>query len=225
MHLPLTRSNEDLRSDEAYLNSAVQQVDSLIKYCPLSSESRVLDFGCGQGRFAIGLGLRVSSLGSYCGIDTNPESVTWCKRWLEPAHENFSFVHLPAHNARYNPTENSRQALPTDDNSVDVVFMNSVFSHMLTDDITYYLGQFHRILNSNGVLYTTAFIEDGVPDVEENPEGYLGKKSTGALHRVRYEKAFFFKLLKEAGFEIVDFVHHKFKRTKQSLIVARKCNA
>ena len=58
LYLPLERSNEQLSGDEEYINSATEQVDDLSIYCDLTAETRVLDFGCGQGRFANGLLVR-----------------------------------------------------------------------------------------------------------------------------------------------------------------------
>jgi len=104
-------------------------------------------------------------------------------------------MHLPAENARYNPTEKGLKALPYKKNEFNLIFLNSVFSHMLTTDIKFYLSEFYKVLNMNGKVYLTAFIEENVPNVEENPKDYLNK-SVGALHRVRYEKEFFYSLVK-----------------------------
>lgn len=222
LFLPLVRSNEGLSDDQEYIKSAVGQVEALLQYCELTSDTHILDFGCGQGRFANGLLVRAPNIGSYCGIDTDSESINWCKRWLQQYNPNFTFIHVPAHNARYNPSAKARPVLPIKANFSDVVFLNSVFSHMLTADVRFYLGQLHEALCKGGVIYITAFVERGVLSVEENPEGYLGKRSEGALHRVRYEQSFFLGLIEEAGFRIVDFQHQKIDRTKQSIVVARK---
>ena len=66
---------------------------------------------------------------------------------------------------------------------------------MLVDDIKFYLDELYKVLLNDALLYLTAFIDDDVKDVEENPKNYLGKKNHGALHRVRYEKHFF-KIIK-----------------------------
>lgn len=56
-------------------------------------------------------------------------------------------------------------------------------------------------------MYVTAFIEEDVPQIEENPEGYLDRHSVGPLHRVRYERAFFIDLFEKVRFNIFDFQH------------------
>lgn len=222
IYLPRFRSNENLSDDDAYINSALQQIESLQKYCVLTHKTRILDFGCGQGRLANGLLFTNPDIGYYCGIDTDINAIKWCKRWIMKYHNNFSFIHVNAHNARYNPTAEFRPALPISANSFDIAFLNSVFSHMLVDDIQYYLQQLRQSLNNQGIIYLTAFIEENVPEVEENPINYLNKASIGALHRVRYEKSFFFEMVENIGFEIKDFLHQEINRTKQSVIVAFK---
>ena len=69
---------------------------------------------------------------------------------------------------------------------------------MLSDDVEFYLEQLHKALGKKGVIYVTAFIEEDVPQIEENPEGYLDRHSVGPLHRVRYERAFFFDLFEKS---------------------------
>lgn len=76
---------------------------------------------------------------------------------------------------------------------------------MLTDGVRAYLKEFHRILRPEGRIHLTAFVEEGVPDVEENPEGYLGREWEGDLYCVRYERKFFESLLDEAGFKLDRF--------------------
>ena len=41
---------------------------------------------------------------------------------------------------------------------------------MLSDDVEFYLEQLHKALGKKGVMYVTAFIEEDVPQIEENPE-------------------------------------------------------
>jgi SAM-dependent methyltransferase len=222
IYLPTTRSNELLSSDEDYINSTFEQIDTIRKYTEIDQRSRILDFGCGQGRFALGLILAVKNLGQYIGIDTDYYSIQWCQRWIHRFHPEYSFIHVPAYNARYNPKSTGRQKLPLDPTSLDIVFLNSVFSHMLKDDVEFYLQEFGELLRPGGILYTTAFLESGVPDVEENPQGYLGKESTLPLHRVRYEKEYFLHLVKMAGIETISFEHRGIQRTGQSVIIGKK---
>ena len=222
VYLPLHRANEHLNDDVEYINSAIQQIGVLEQYSPLSKNTRVLDFGCGQGRFANGLLLYYPELAKYSGIDTDLDAIKWCKRWIQKHHPHFTFLHVDAHNARYNPTAILRPELPLSPGKYNIAFLNSVFSHMVSDDVNFYLGQINQTLDINGVIYLTAFIEKNVPAVEENPPGYLNRLSTLPLHRVRYEEEFFFNMVTESDFKILHFDHQGIQRTKQSVLIAEK---
>lgn len=222
IHLPITRSNEQLSDDQAFLDSAYEQIAVLRQHIALSGDTHLLDFGCGQGRLALGLIQKVPESVRYVGIDTDQDAIHWCRRWIQRFHPGYIFKHVPAYNALYNPTSSGRSPLPLDSGTMDIVFLNSVFSHMLKDDVEFYLAEIGRVLKSGGLLYTTAFIESGVPDVEENPEGYLDKESTLPLHRVRYEKDFFLNLVRKAGMDTIKFDYRGIQRTQQSVVIAKK---
>lgn len=53
----------------------------------------------------------------------------------------------------------------------------------------------------NGQLFLTAFLEEGVPDVEENPVNYL-RRWSGPLHCVRYNREAFRQMAEAAGFRL-----------------------
>lgn len=222
LNLPLIRSNENLSEDADYVNSAVEQVDELTRYTSIGASSRILDFGCGQGRFANGLLARALQVERYCGVDAQMESIEWCQKWISEPHPEFEFVHVAAHNERYNAGAELRPRIPVEDESFDIAFVNSVFSHMLANDVVHYLLEIHRALRERGLLYLTAFLEDDVPNVEENPHSYLGRLSSGRLHRVRYERSYFLGLINTSGFELAGFRYRGIERTKQSVVVGRK---
>ena len=222
VYLPYFRANENLNNNEIYVKSTIQQIKTLKQYSSISNQTRLLDFGCGPGRLAIGLLFECPDIGEYCGIDTDKFSIKWCKLWIQKYHPHYSFIHVDAHHARYNPSASQRPELPVPQNRYDIAFVNSVFSHMLSDDVKFYLQQINEALNEGGILYFTAFIEENVPDEEENPAYYLNRPSTLPLHRVRYERDYFFMLIKNAGFNILDFDHQGIIRTRQSVVIAKK---
>jgi predicted SAM-dependent methyltransferase len=136
-------------------------------------------------------------------------------------NEKISFIHLPAYNARYNDRVEGLKEIPFGSESFGLIFLNSVFSHMLSRDVIFYLNEFYKCLRTDGYIYITAFVEENVPDEVENPENYLAE-SKGALHRVRFNKEYFFKIIKDTGFEVCKFYHQNITRTKQSVIVLKK---
>ncbi len=193
--------------DEAlFLSSGRTEAARLVQHFELGCHTRLLDVGCGVGRLAIGLMAEVGELEAYCGVDVSQRSVNWCSRHLTPAHPGFRFVHVDVKNERYNPAGaalHERFRFPFEDGSFDLINLFSVFSHMVTEDVASYLTEFHRLLSPDGGIFLTAFIEDDVPDMEENPPGYRDTEWSGALHCVRFNRAFFYELLARHGFEVI----------------------
>jgi SAM-dependent methyltransferase len=220
-YLPRNRSNEELDDDNRYANSAIELVEALSKYTTIGSQTRILDFGSGQGRLATGLFLTKSRFASYVGIDTNKGSIEWCKRWISGKRFRTQFIHLPGKNERYNPNATELLALPSDIGQFDIIFLNSVFSHMMPADVKFYLKEFSIALREGGLVFMTAHIDEHVQNVEENPIDYLGRESVGALHRVRYEKEYFTQMVRDAGFNNITFSHRAFERTGQSIVTAK----
>lgn len=196
---------DSFRNDRFYLESATREVDRLVERLGLSPESRILDVGSGPGRLAIGIIQRLGEVREYCGVDVGEDFIRWGQRHISPEHPNFRFVHVDVENRRYNPDGRGRDssfAFPFENGRFDIIVLYSVFTHMLTDGVRSYLKEFQRILSPGGKILLTAFVEDGVPDVEENPPGYLGREWSGDLHCVRYSSEFFEELLDESGFRL-----------------------
>lgn len=221
LNLPPFRTNQGLEDNETYLKSGVEQLQFLLKMDLIHDNTTFLDFGCGQGRIVNSFKYSNIRIKKYIGIDTDSNSIKWCNKYLSPYHDKYNFIHLPSFNARYNRTVGGLQKLPFNEYDFDLIFLNSVFSHMLEDDIKFYLDEFNRILKINGVIFLTAFIEENVPNVEENPINFISK-SKGSLHRVRYEKEFFFELIRKSNLKVDEFYHQKINRTKQSVVIASK---
>lgn len=219
--LPKSRSlNFNLENNDDYINSALIQIEHLYTFLDKEREYRFLDFGCGQGRVANGLIYGKYNISQYFGIDTENDFILWCKKWISKYNPKYNFIHIDSNNQRYNIKAKEVLPLPNNSNSIDVVFLNSVFSHMLTKDVLFYLKEFSRVLVSGGIVYLTAFIEEDVPDVEENPDDYIDQ-SIGPLHRVRYAKNYFMKLIEESELVNLAFFHQYSDRTKQSVFILK----
>lgn len=198
----------NFQDDGFYLESAKKEADRLVEDLGLTRESSLLDVGSGPGRLAIGILQRVGEIRAYRGVDVAERSVRWGESHITSDHPSFQFLHIDVENTRYNPdgaASDSDFTFPFGDKEFDIITLYSVFTHMLTDGVRTYLKEFDRILLPDGRLYLTAFVEDDVPDVEENPEGYLGREWKGPLHCVRYDREFFEKLLEESGFRLDGF--------------------
>ncbi|HEX8276672.1 MAG TPA: methyltransferase domain-containing protein [Longimicrobiaceae bacterium] len=213
----------EFKDDGYFLASARGEAARLVGECGLTPASRVLDVGCGPGRLAIGILDRVGRVAEYRGIDVHRPSIEWCDRHLGRSDPPFRFQLVDVRNARYNPEGAdlaSTIRLPVADGRFDIAYLYSVFSHMLPPDVRGYLREIHRLLAPGGILFFTAFVEEGVPDVSENPDGYV-QSWLGPLHCVRYQRGYLEGMLGDAGFETVRFVYGR-ETNGQSAVYARR---
>lgn len=144
----------------------------------LQPHHRVLDVGCGMGRAALPLTtfLDPATGGRYDGFDIVKTGVDWCQHKYQQ-FANFHFLHADIYNFHYNPQgryQASVYRFPYPDNTFDMVFLNSVFTHMLPADVENYLAELARVLKPGGVSSITYFLM--VPDALE------GMK-TGQAHK------------------------------------------
>lgn len=199
---------EHFKSDEAYVRSAVKEAERLRDTLEIGPGDRVLDIGCGYGRLLTGLSIVFTdNPPSYTGIDVNTRAITWTQRHLGSLYPWAGFLRINMKNERYNPRGSGRSAistLPFDVATFDAINLYSVFSHLMTDDVEFYLREMRRILAPSGKVFLTAFVEDGVPEVEENPED-SGLPNVGRLHIVRYNREFFDGLVRNHGLTIQQF--------------------
>lgn len=198
---------KEFKDDDFFLASARAEARRLRDHCGFNPDRSVLDMGCGVARLAIGVLAEFGEIGSYTGIDVDEDCVRWCQRHIQSAHPNFTFARVDVQNQRYNPDGallDGAFRFPWADEAFDVIYLYSVFSHMMPDDMVPYLGEFRRLLKKQGTVFMTAFVEEGVPEVSENPAGYR-RQWTGPLHCVRYDKSFFESLLGKYGFNVSRF--------------------
>lgn len=194
------------RRDADFVAAGVRDAKLLRQRARLGRRKRVLDWGCGAGRLAVGIKHLMGNVADYHGVDVQPELVSWAQEHLSDDHTRFTLV--DAHNARYNPDGTPSFGIPAEEGEVDVLYAYSVFSHMLAADVAGYSATIARILAPGGRAMLTAFVEDDVPDCVENPDDYsppTGLPWSGALHCVRYDRAFFERTLLDAGLGVDEF--------------------
>lgn len=135
--------------------------DQLITLGGLEPHHRVLDVGCGLGRVAVPLTGYLDRNGSYEGFDIVKSAIRWCDRHINSRYPNFQFRHIDLKNDLYNLRtrhEAKDFVFPYPDESFNLVFLTSVFTHMVMADVENYLGQIHRVLKTGGVGFTTFFM-------------------------------------------------------------------
>jgi len=126
----------------------------------LQPEHRVLEIGCGIGRMARPLTEYLIN-GSYEGIDIVPRGIRWCQDHFTGRYPNFHFQMADVENREYNPGgqfQPTEYRFPFKDNEFDFVFLASVFTHMLKNDMRHYLREISRVLRHNGKCLITFFL-------------------------------------------------------------------
>jgi ubiquinone/menaquinone biosynthesis C-methylase UbiE len=127
----------------------------------VKSTDRILDVGCGVGRMAVPLIGYLDPEGCYEGFDIVKESIDWCDTKITPLHPNFRFRVIDVFNKLYNLAgkyKGSEYIFPFEDNSFDFIFLTSVFTHMLPDEMEQYLSEISRVLKMKGRCLITYFL-------------------------------------------------------------------
>ena len=97
----------------------------------------------------------------------------------------------------------------------------SVFSHMNDDDTPAYLRLIGEALAPQGRALVTCFVEEDVPDWEENPVGYGPLEWKGRLHCTRFSRRHFEDHVRAAGLAVDRFEYGR-ETDGQSLYVLRR---
>jgi SAM-dependent methyltransferase len=123
---------------------------------------RIFDFGCGCGRIARQLILQRPSPERYVGIDLHAGMIRWCQRNLQPRAPAFTFLHHDVFNPNFNrePRDRWTAPFPVGAAEFSLVIAHSVFTHLTEDQAVYYLGECARILDADGILYSSWFLFD-----------------------------------------------------------------
>jgi SAM-dependent methyltransferase len=133
------------------------------KYLPNDRRAFVLDMGCGVGKTARFLAL--NPLIDYCGFDIFMPSIVWCKReFPKITGDRFRFEHFDGISAMYNPKgtiPSAEYVFPVADDSVDLAFAASLFTHLYEEDARHYFQETFRVLKKGGVaLFSIHSFED-----------------------------------------------------------------
>jgi SAM-dependent methyltransferase len=140
-----------------YHKTGQDQVDFLRELCGLQHDSHVLDIGCGVGRLAVPLTTALSRRGRYNGFDVMPYMIDWCDRNIAAFHPNFTFTHADVQTSIGHDSgiDAADYVFPYEDNTFDLAYAGSLFTHLTTDGATNYLNQVTRVLKPGGVFVAT----------------------------------------------------------------------
>ncbi len=158
-----------------------------------SEFTRILDFGCGCGRI-MRFWRDYSPKVRIYGTDYNASLVNWC-------NENLPFTTVSVNSIRP-PTEYS-------DDSFDLVYAISVFTHLSSDQQKSWLDEIIRITRSSGYIIITVHGKDRASVLSEDQqrmfdngdlvvvgEQYCGSNNCGVYHpRYYFDKIAFGSLV------------------------------
>jgi SAM-dependent methyltransferase len=212
-----------------FLERGERFLQASISLCNLRPDEWVLDVGCGFGRFAVPLTQYLDARGSYDGVDVDRDAVEWCAGAITSRYPRFRFHHADAYNGQYN-REGIRSAadyeFPLGDGVVDLVFANSLFTHLLQRDTEAYVREIARVLRPGGRSFLTFFLLDDEasalvaagkavrPFAGERPP-YSFRRQIGPLRvenpdrpeeAVAYDEPYVRELFESAGLTVA--IHH-----------------
>jgi SAM-dependent methyltransferase len=133
---------------------------NLINRGHLKKGDRVLDIGSGNGQKARVLAYYLDPSGSYEGLDVVAAGIQWCQERYAP-FPNFRFQTVDVRSSHYNrggQDDGAGYRLPFPDADFDMVFLCSVFTHMLTNDVANYIREIGRVLKPGGRCIATFFL-------------------------------------------------------------------
>ncbi|MGE4553633.1 MAG: class I SAM-dependent methyltransferase [Desulfovibrionaceae bacterium] len=196
-----------------FLRLGLNMLRRMVDWADLRPTDRFLDVGCGAGRAAVPLTHWLDPQTPYLGFDVFALGLDWCRDHITPRHPNFRFERVDVLNRLYNP---AGRILPRDftfpcaDAGVDLVLLNSVFTHMLPEDMVRYLHEIARVLAPGGRAYLTWFLLDEATEarMRANPREVHFTKRFGPFwvqnvadmeEAVAYDRAFALGCLAQAG--------------------------
>jgi cyclopropane fatty-acyl-phospholipid synthase-like methyltransferase len=187
---------------EQFYLSACDEADRLKNEMDLAAESTILDIGCGAGRLPIGLLARQMPFSSYLGVDVDSNRIKWCNKNLKTKDSRLAFQFVNIKNDRYNPAGKDLFDIGISGKKFDLIYLYSVFSHLMQGDVEKYLRIFRASLTDLGHCFVTMFVADNVPACTENPPDFGSLKWQGRLHCVLYNRENWESMVRHAGLEI-----------------------
>ncbi|GEM_PF-768319 len=184
-------------------------VATLAKYTGLNARTKVLEIGCGCGRAAIPLA-EILQDNHYTGIDIEQSSLESLQNNARIRQKQFNIYLMDVQNDEYNPAgavSAANYKFPFDDNSFDVIFLISVFTHMMPKDIGNYIKQISRTTRPGGhCLMSTFVIDHGRQSknlsFDYEKDGYYFTNPTMPEIAMAYPQAFFIDAFKNCGMEL-----------------------
>lgn len=144
-----------------FKNNGLEFFRHYIELCGLTPDEKMLDIGCGIGRKTLPLVSYLSPRGGYEGMDIVKSGIDWCAERYTPDYPNFRFQLIDVFNKYYNPSGThtaSEYKFPFPDEHFDFAVLNSVFTHMMPEEVANYLSEVSRVLKPGGRCLVSFFL-------------------------------------------------------------------
>jgi SAM-dependent methyltransferase len=193
-------------------------------YGKIRVDSRVLEIGCGLGRTAFPLRY-ILLKGTYDGFEICKYKVDFLQEHFTEAHPGFKFIWADIHNTYYNPNGKiaaENYVFPYPNDSFDIVYAASVFTHLLPGITQNYFKETARVLKKDGLAVFSFFVLDNYRAGQPRPLGFSREAfnfdheylSFGEEFRISnpdnpeemtaYKKSLIEKYAREAGLELAE---------------------
>jgi SAM-dependent methyltransferase len=189
LRLRVGMGNKLLRNYSYFVRSGNKIVAELYKKKYLASNSKILEVGCGCGRIALALMPILDNEGTYLGIDVDQEMIDWCKRNI--IDSRFEFHRANVFNSIYNPTGYpiDDYSVPSNDNTYLLVISASLFTHLLYEEVDYYIKELGRVMKDGSYLHMTFFFRDFMEPWLGDRWSFMHKENNCYIENIKYPAA------------------------------------
>jgi 2-polyprenyl-3-methyl-5-hydroxy-6-metoxy-1,4-benzoquinol methylase len=152
----LTNSNKAERTAKgaiSIINCVMECINEFVVPHSSIREKRILDYGCGWGRMTRLLPFYFD-INGIAGVDVD-------ELLVNSANELLPYID--------HRKITSMEALPFQDASFDIVFANSVFSHLSEKSALFTLAELSRILSTGGILVISTLEQSDMAKLYSNP--------------------------------------------------------
>jgi ubiquinone/menaquinone biosynthesis C-methylase UbiE len=224
-----------------YMQIGEEFLKYIVELGGLKPDDTLLDLGSGFGRMAIPLTRYLSRKGGYVGLDVSKECIDWGTAHITSLFPNFKFKCIDVWNKTYNPegkVKGSEYKMPFGSDCFDFIFLTSVFTHMIADEMENYLSEISRVLKPTRACLITFFLlnQDSTDHIAQGDSTFqfnyqIDRCKTERLESpqdvVGYEESYLKELMKKYGLDIISTQYGSWCGRKdflsfQDIVILRK---
>jgi ubiquinone/menaquinone biosynthesis C-methylase UbiE len=230
MRIRIGAGNRLFANQIVYLTAAQNFWYYMFAHEMINNKSTIVDIGSGCGRYAHHIRDYIFKgemfTGKYHGIDIDNEMLEWCRKNFD---DRFQFTHSSHTSKTYENTNPGDKffRLPLNDDSADLVFSTSLYTHLLENEIENYTRESFRVLKDGAYMAMYVFSMDSPPPTFGGRHTFahrIGPAYVESLENpeaaVAFKDKYLLDLAKRCGFEDAKIV--TVKGEAQPMFLARK---